>query len=73
MTVFAIVQQAHKRGNAERAHHKHGFIMAIGGQLADFVENRRFFAIFLFGQSGFTHKAVQMLDKRDHNLAQTRV
>ena len=73
LPLIAVVEQAHQRGDAERAGHQHEFVVRVGGELAHLVQDGGGLAEFGLGQAHVAHEAVQVGDERAHDLAQARI
>ena len=58
IAVIAVVEQAHQRGDAERARHQHELIVRVGREPAHLRKDRGRLAEFRLGQFGIAHEAV---------------
>ena len=70
--MVAVVQEAHERRDAERAGHQHHFVVRIGRQLSNLIEDGGRLPELGLGETYFAHEAVQVLDQRNQYLSQAR-
>ena len=71
LTVVAVVEQAHERGQAERARDQHRLVMGLGRVPAELHDVAGRGSEFLLGQPHLAGEIVQMPHERTHDLPET--
>ena len=73
LAVVAVVEQAHERGEAERARDQHRLVVGLGGVPAELHDVAGRGSEFLLGQPHLAGEIVHMPHERAHDLPETGV